>query len=66
MTKSRAEREGKTLAAAMAEDAKEIPLGRIGEPQEVADLIVFLLSDRASYLTGNVIQIDGGLYRGVH
>jgi 3-oxoacyl-[acyl-carrier protein] reductase len=66
VTKSRAEREGKTLAVAMAEDAKEIPLGRIGEPQEVADLIVFLLSDRASYLTGNVIQIDGGLYRGVH
>ncbi len=66
LTKVRADREGKTLAAAMAEDAKEIPLGRIGEPHEVADLIVFLLSDRASYLTGNVIQIDGGLYRGVH
>src|SRR2546430_16886640 len=34
VTKIRAEREGKTLAVAMAEDAKEVPLGRIGEPQE--------------------------------
>lgn len=62
----RAERDGKTLESTMEEDATEVPLGRIGKPEEVADLIVFLLSDRASYLTGNVIQIDGGLYRGIH
>jgi 3-oxoacyl-[acyl-carrier protein] reductase len=41
-------------------------LGRYGEAREVADLIAFLLSERASYLTGNIIQIDGGLYRGIH
>ncbi|HKW43440.1 MAG TPA: SDR family oxidoreductase [Thermoplasmata archaeon] len=66
LTKLRAGHEGKTLAAAMAEDAKQIPLGRIGDPREVAEVIAFLLSEKASYLTGNIIQIDGGLYRGVH
>lgn len=36
-------------------------LGRFGEPEEVADLIVFLASDKASFITGSVINIDGGL-----
>ncbi len=39
----------------------QIPMGRIGEPQEVAKVIVFLASDLASYLTGQVIHITGGL-----
>lgn len=39
-----------------------VPLGRIGNPEEVAHLAVFLLSDEASYITGEVIKIDGGLY----
>ncbi len=41
---------------------KSIPLGRYGTPDEVADLAVFLASDRAQYITGQVINIDGGLY----
>ncbi len=40
---------------------KRIPQGRFGEPQEVADLVVFLASDRASYITGQSLVIDGGL-----
>ncbi|MCA9996260.1 MAG: 3-oxoacyl-[acyl-carrier-protein] reductase [Anaerolineales bacterium] len=40
---------------------KLIPLGRMGELQEVAHLVTFLASDRASYITGEVIRVDGGM-----
>jgi 3-oxoacyl-[acyl-carrier protein] reductase len=39
-----------------------IPLGRLGEPEEVAELVHFLASDAASYLTGTTIDIGGGSY----
>ncbi len=41
---------------------KLIPLNRFGEPEEVAELVGFLASDRSSYITGEVININGGLY----
>jgi 3-oxoacyl-[acyl-carrier protein] reductase len=40
---------------------EQIPLGRLGEPEDVAGLVVFLASDAASYITGQVIVVDGGL-----
>ena len=36
------------------------PLGRVGEPEEIADLVLFLLSDQASWITGATVPIDGG------
>ncbi len=62
----RAERDGKSFDEAQKTEIGQIPLGRMGKPEEVADLITFLLSERASYITGAAIQVDGGLYRGVH
>ncbi|HVW45286.1 MAG TPA: SDR family oxidoreductase, partial [Amycolatopsis sp.] len=41
--------------------AAGLPLGRHGEPDDVADVIAFLVSDRSRYMTGQVVTVDGGL-----
>lgn len=51
---------GQSPEELLREIAESIPLGRIAEPNEIADVIVFLASDRSSYVTGSCIFIDGG------
>jgi len=46
--------------------AKQVPLRRVGRPEEFADVVVFLASERASYVTGVSVSIDGGLVRGIY
>ena len=43
----------------------QIPMGRLGEPEEFASVVAFLCSERSSYVTGTCIQIDGGAVKGV-
>jgi 3-oxoacyl-[acyl-carrier protein] reductase len=46
-------------------DLEGIPLRRIGEPREVGEVVAFLASDRAAYVTATVVPVDGGLTRGL-
>jgi NAD(P)-dependent dehydrogenase (short-subunit alcohol dehydrogenase family) len=54
---------GTSLEAAQREATSAIPLGRMGRPEEVADVVAFLASERASYITGSLVLVDGGLHR---
>lgn len=56
----RAQALGMDLDAFYAEQGRHIPLGRVGEAEEVADLVAFLVSERAAYITGASVNIDGG------
>ncbi len=60
VARDRAVREGKPLDDVLKAMAGEIPLGRMAKPEEIGELVAFLASERASYITGSLISIDGG------
>jgi 3-oxoacyl-[acyl-carrier protein] reductase len=62
---ARAKQKGVALEEALAERAAETAVGRIGEPNELAWLVAFLASAKASYITGSTLRVDGGLVRSV-
>lgn len=64
LARSRAERDNIPLDQALGYSAEGIPLGRLGEPDEFANVVVFLASDAASYVTGQTVLVDGGSYGG--
>jgi len=65
LAKARAKASGKTEKDMLDAFAADSPLKRLGDPRELADTIIWLASDRASYITGQTILVDGGVYRGL-
>jgi 3-oxoacyl-[acyl-carrier protein] reductase len=65
LDQARAHAQGITEEQARQAAIAQIPLGRYGRPEEFAYLAAFLASDKASYITGTTIQIDGGMVKGV-
>jgi len=61
---SLAETEGLSTEEVRRRHLDAIPIGRIGRPEELADVVAFLCSDRASYVTGTIVRVDGGAVRG--
>jgi 3-oxoacyl-[acyl-carrier protein] reductase len=65
LDEAKAKREGRSVDEVSAESTGSIPLGRYGKPEEYADVVTFLASARAAYVTGSVVRVDGGLIASV-
>ena len=65
LMEKRAQETGRSIEELVLEAGQGIPLRRLGKPDEIADVIVFLCSARASYVTGTLIAVDGGRVHGL-
>ncbi|MDD5169892.1 MAG: SDR family oxidoreductase [Syntrophales bacterium] len=65
LAKTVAEKEKRTPEDVIKQWESSIPMGRLGTPEEFAALVAFLASERAGYITGAAVQIDGGWYKGI-
>ncbi len=65
LAEKRAQDSGKSVDDVMRQLVANIPAGRMGDPKELGDLVAFLASECAGYITGTTIQIDGGYVRGL-
>jgi 3-oxoacyl-[acyl-carrier protein] reductase len=65
LAKARSSATGKPEQEFLDGWAAEAPVKRLGEPRELADTIVWLASERASYITGQTVLVDGGMYKGL-
>lgn len=65
LLRDRAEASGRSVEEIREEQAAAVPIGRIGDPAELGDVVAFLASERAGYLTGLTLQVDGGYVKGL-
>jgi 3-oxoacyl-[acyl-carrier protein] reductase len=63
LVQQRMESTGLTEAEIRAESASSVPLGRIGSPQDIANMVTYLCSEQASFVNGSLIDVDGGVSR---
>ena len=62
---AKAKSESRTAAEIEADWIDDIPVGRLGKPEEIADAVVWLASERAAFITGQTVLVDGGMYKGL-
>jgi 3-oxoacyl-[acyl-carrier protein] reductase len=61
LDQAKAKREGRSVEEVRAENAANIPLGRLGKPEEYGAMVAFLASEPAAYITGSIFRVDGGM-----